>query len=376
MSNHLHIISFDIPYPPDYGGVIDVFYKIKSLRESGFRISLHCFRYSRREAHELEKICEHVYYYSRKTGLVSNMHFLPYIIYSRRSSELVRNLRKDKDPLIFEGLHSSYYLKHKDFKKRLKIVRAHNVEHLYYFKLAGSEKGLRKKTFFLIEGIKLFFAEKRLNHANYIAAISKKELEYFSRKFKNVFLLNAFHSNEKVDIIPGKGDYLLYHGNLSVAENINAVNFLLENVFNKIDFKIIVAGKDPSGSLSKKINKSDNITLISSPGPEEMKSLIRNAQANILVSFQETGLKLKLIESLFTGRHCIANKKITGDSELIDLCETANTAAEIVIQTKKIIDSEFSEDQIAFRKKVLSIYENVQNARLLAEKISAFNSGD
>ncbi len=28
---YLHIISFDIPYPPNYGGVIDVFYKLKAL---------------------------------------------------------------------------------------------------------------------------------------------------------------------------------------------------------------------------------------------------------------------------------------------------------------------------------------------------------
>ena len=27
----LNIVSFDVPYPPDYGGVIDVFYKIKEL---------------------------------------------------------------------------------------------------------------------------------------------------------------------------------------------------------------------------------------------------------------------------------------------------------------------------------------------------------
>ncbi len=27
---HIHLISFDVPFPADYGGVIDVFYKIKA----------------------------------------------------------------------------------------------------------------------------------------------------------------------------------------------------------------------------------------------------------------------------------------------------------------------------------------------------------
>ncbi len=41
MDLHLHIIAFDIPFPPDYGGVIDVYYKIKTLSEAGVRIHLH-----------------------------------------------------------------------------------------------------------------------------------------------------------------------------------------------------------------------------------------------------------------------------------------------------------------------------------------------
>ena len=32
--NHLHIISFDVPYPANYGGVIDVFYRVKALTEA------------------------------------------------------------------------------------------------------------------------------------------------------------------------------------------------------------------------------------------------------------------------------------------------------------------------------------------------------
>ncbi len=34
VEQHLHIISFDVPAPPDYGGVIDVYYKAKALAES------------------------------------------------------------------------------------------------------------------------------------------------------------------------------------------------------------------------------------------------------------------------------------------------------------------------------------------------------
>ena len=68
---YLHIISFDVPYPPSYGGVIDVFYKIKAFYEAGIKIHLHCFEYGRGKAAELEGLCESVSYYAPFTRDVS-----------------------------------------------------------------------------------------------------------------------------------------------------------------------------------------------------------------------------------------------------------------------------------------------------------------
>lgn len=369
MKRHIHIISFNVPYPADYGGVIDVYYKIKALNKAGFKITLHCFRYGRKKSPELEKLCQNVFYYRRKTGFRSHLTFLPYIIFSRRSSELIKNIQKDNDPIIFEGLHSSFFLPAKELRNRLKIVRTHNVEHKYYFKLFIADKNIWKKVFFLIESLKLFFAERTLKHADYIAAISKKEQQYFKNKFNTTFLLNAFHSNEKTDILPGKGKYLLYHGNLSVPENKKAVSYLIDNVFKSIDFHIIIAGKSPSDELVRKIEKYQHLDIVASPDQKKMKELIKNAHAIVLYTFQDTGSKLKIIESLFNGRFCIANPKIFGDSGLNELCETGNSAIEILIKIRKILNSEFTEDQIRFREKILRAYDNGHNARLLGEKL-------
>lgn len=88
----LHIISFDIPYPANYGGVIDVFYKIKTLKKAGVGIILHCYAYGRNESPELEALCEKVYYYPRHTGWRTNISLKPYIVNSRRSEQLINNL--------------------------------------------------------------------------------------------------------------------------------------------------------------------------------------------------------------------------------------------------------------------------------------------
>lgn len=71
-----------MPYPVDYGGVFDLFYKIKELHSLGVKIHLHCFDYGRGEQPELNKYCEEVFYYSRNEGHKGFSFKLPYIVAS------------------------------------------------------------------------------------------------------------------------------------------------------------------------------------------------------------------------------------------------------------------------------------------------------
>ena len=81
----LHIVCHDVPYPPDYGGVFDPYYKIRTLYEEGIKIHLHCFTSGREEQPILKTFCEQVYYYPRRTGHKGFSHQLPYIVCSRSS---------------------------------------------------------------------------------------------------------------------------------------------------------------------------------------------------------------------------------------------------------------------------------------------------
>ena len=54
----IHIVAFDVPYPADYGGVIDIFYKIKAIYDEGFDIKLHIYYYGHKHSKsELRKYC-------------------------------------------------------------------------------------------------------------------------------------------------------------------------------------------------------------------------------------------------------------------------------------------------------------------------------
>ena len=46
--------------------------------------------------------------------------------------------------------------------------------------------------------------------------------------------LPSFHPHHELTILQGKGQYILFHGNLSVSENYEAAVWLITNVFSNI----------------------------------------------------------------------------------------------------------------------------------------------
>lgn len=363
---HLHIISFNIPFPPDYGGVIDVFYKIRWLYEAGVKIHLHSYIYNRPPRKELEKYCESVHYYNRKKGFLNHFSRLPFIVFSRRDELLLNNLINDGHPVLFEGLHTCYYLNHSALMNRIRLVRTHNIEHIYYRELAKSGAGIIERIFYILESVKLWFFERRLRYADQIFSISPPENEYFRLKFRKSILIPPFHSFEEVMTITGKGEYILLHGNLSVAENVRAIKYLMPIIRKATDFPVIIAGKEPGKDILQFTETYKNIRVISSPEIEEMHSLIRNAHIIILHTFQSTGIKLKLIESIYLGRFIVANSKIVAGTGFDYLCEIADTKESLLNKIKQLIPNSFDDEMLSVRKRFMSDYSNERNAEELA----------
>jgi hypothetical protein len=358
--NFIHIISFDIPCPPDYGGVIDVYYKIKALHAAGIKIKLHCFEYGRPQSEDIKKYCTEVYYYPRKTTKSLLFNTLPYIVLSRESEELKSNLLKDDAPILMEGLHSTFLITAEEFSQRNMIVRTHNVEHEYYGSLAKVERNIFKKYYFYNEAGKLKKYESVLKHATSLAVISPNDTEYYKTLFPSVKYIPAFHPFENVTYMEGSSDFAFYHGNLSVGENNEAALFLVNEVFNDIPYKLIIAGSKPSSDLMKAAKANPSVSILSDRSPEEIYTLIRRAQCNILPTFQSTGIKLKLLASLFSGRYCIVNSPMVAGTGLESLCIIAETADEMKVKLHEVMTkTSFPEDELLKRKAILA--ENFSN---------------
>lgn len=369
LSKKLHIVSFDIPFPANYGGVIDVFYKLKWLHANGVEIYLHCFEYGREHSLELEKYCKKVFYYKRKTGLLSNLGLLPYTVKSRISDELEKNLVDIDAPILCEVLHTCYVLKNKKLKNRFKVYRHSNIEHEYYFALAKAEKSIFKKIFLLIEAFKLKRFEKTIAHANLILAVNENDTAYFKNKYPQVQTeyLPSFHANAEVSINLNPSDFVLFHGNLSVAENVEAACWLIKNVFSKTNSKAIIAGLKPGNELKNLCDKHKNIQLIANPTDEHLNGLIKEAQIHVLYTSQPTGLKLKLLNVLFSGKHLICNKNMLLGSGLVNngsihICENGSNFVELI---EKLLPIPFTESDIKKRQDICHVFNNQENANKL-----------
>jgi hypothetical protein len=373
---HLHIVSFNVPFPPDYGGVIDVFYKIKALSEIGVKVHLHCFHYGRDESKELEELCTSVNYYERKKFYQAIYSAVPYIVGSRQSGELLANLSNDEYPILFEGLHTCFYLSHPSLKDKIKAVRMHNVEWEYYKSLKEAERNYLIKFYFNLESNRLKKFEDQLQSANRIFAISKSDYEYLRQSYIDIDYLPAFHSNHEITSQIGRGNFVLYHGNLSVVENNQAALFILKKIAATSKVKFVIAGKDPSAALKKEVKNYANVQLIENPSFEVITKLIADAHISLLPTFQNTGIKLKLLNSLYRGRFCLVNSKMVNNTGLESLCVIEDNPTVTQQLIHDLMEMDFDIHEINKRKQLLDKeFSNEANAQKIIASIWRENEG-
>lgn len=360
---YLHVVAFNVPYPPDYGGIIDIYYKLKALSADGTRIILHAFLYERPAAPELEQVCAEVHYYKRLRGLKYLLHPLPYIVVTRKSKALVERLLNDDHPVLFEGLHTTFHMQQCIDAGKPVFVRTHNIEHNYYRMLANSERRIFKKLFLHAESRKLKRYEPVLELASRLIAISTTDATYFSDQYGNSTYVSAFHQYDEITAVPGNGDYILFHGNLSVPENEKALLFLVKKVLSQLSYRVIIAGKNPGRVIRRTCDRYPHIELISNPSGGQMDRLVSEAHINLLYTYQPTGLKLKLLHSLYSGRHCMANPLMLSGSVLEPLCRVYRSPGEAIEMIEQLMREPFSEEAIVERKKILSEYHNSHNVK-------------
>lgn len=341
-----------MPFPADYGGVVDVYYKLKALHDAGVYVILHTFIYGREMSERIKDVVDEVYYYPRTRSLFANISFMPFIVRTRCNSRLMKRILSIDAPVILEGLHTCGLLDDLKIKGVRTAVRTHNIEHDYYNALSKATSNPFKKLFYKLESLRLKRFESVLSKADIIFPLSESDKAYFEAKYPDSdvkLLYPFFNDSSDMEIIDAVNDVdILYHGNLDVIENRKGLEFIIDSVLPLLDrrFKLTVAGHC---SLQRFVDKmlSNGIRFVNHPTDLELNALICCAKVNLFVSFQSTGVKLKLLNALSKGNGvCIVNSPMVTDDSLRKYCIVADSAEDIASEINKAIINPLSDDEI------------------------------
>jgi hypothetical protein len=373
---HLHLVAFDVPYPPNYGGTVDVFFKLRSLHEAGIKIIYHVFYYNghNRPNDELKKYCTEIYYYKRNRNIIKLIFGAnPYVVNSRNHPDLLKNLLKTDDPILFDGLQTCFFLSHPDLAGRKKYVRANNVEHTYYRELAKVERSRLKRIYLDKEADRLEIFEPELKKADALFVVANMDLEHFGQYSKAVYVppfFNTDHARREVNKSGVHGRFILFQGNLRIRENELAAKFIINEIAPLIKHKIVIAGKSPSNWLKNEASIEENVQLFDTPPSIVMDSLIQYAHINLLITFQQTGIKLKLLHALDSGKHIIINSHMDDNGIFAALCHVRNTASEFAKKIEDLMKTDFTDQMAAERhQKFSTIFDNRRSAKTIIDEI-------
>jgi hypothetical protein len=366
LPEQLHIVCLDAPSPPDYGGAIDMYYKLRALASTGKKIILHYFDYRKNRGHKgLEAFCVEIHTYSRKHALSVFPFTRPYIIQSRINKKLIGRLNQDDYPVLLEGIHCAGLLPHIK-KDRIRVIRLHNDEAVYYANLAEAEKNVWRRGYYLWEAGRLKKFQQRLSRQTILACLSETDrINFRENGFGKTVFIPCFIPWQEVSAPVGKGKYCLYHGNLSVRENESAALWLIENIFSTITLPFVIAGKGISVGLSEAAKPYTHIQLKNDPSIEELDGLVTNAQVHVLPSMNQTGIKLKMLHALLSGRFCITNAAGIRGSAIEDAVVISETKTEWLASVQRLMQVEFTDAHRNERQKILTVYNNIINAEKL-----------
>lgn len=345
-----------MPYPANYGGIIDVYHMLRALRRKGVYVILHTYLYgARRKDDRILDVADEVYYYPRHLGLSWQFSSTPYIVASRCDRTLLHRLLSDPSPVLLEGLHTCWLLRRLREAGKFVAVRTHNVEHHYYAGLSRSAISIKDKLFFTLESWRLQRYQRVLKHASAIFAISPADTEYFSNAFPGIAVsyVPPFFDDSRVDCSANDGPDLLYHGNLEVAENADAATYLASEIVPllKSGARLTVAGSSPPPELCRLLNEK-GVNVIINPSDRLLDTLIVTAKINILVTRQATGMKLKLMKVLNEGNgYCLVNPTMLSDTQMARYCIVAEGKKQFAETIDWLVTSPRNADEALLKRK-------------------------
>ncbi|MBA3286148.1 MAG: glycosyltransferase family 4 protein, partial [Nitrosopumilus sp.] len=320
-------ICLRVPYPPQDGGNIAMYNLAKGLHDTGNDLHILAINTPKHFVEEIPAELKEIatvdtYFINTKVklsdafiNLFSTSSYNISRFYSVGfNNELKKILRKEKFDIIqLESLFVTPYLETlKNFSDAPVVLRAHNIEHFIWQKMAANETNILKKLYlnYLCKKLKNYELDT-INKMDAIVAITDEDKKIFTRENYHipVHVAAVGLDPEQYKINVSANEFSLFHlGSMDWLPNIEGVNWLLQKVFpliEKENIKLYLAGRMMPENLLN-LNKKNIIVegLI-----ENSRTYMAQKTIMLVPLLSGGGMRVKIIEGMALGKTIISTSK-------------------------------------------------------------------
>jgi hypothetical protein len=321
------VVPMEVPWPANAGGRIDVWRRLRYLREDGHRLALLSWHNLGRDGplpsatlEQLAAVCDSVQLSWIRRTLAENLrrvallprwpsHVAARWITLDRPAVLSWARAFAPDVLLLDGLYGVAAVRWLSASLGVPwVYRAHNVEHVYMRQqqsraqgwsarlgLAANRLGLRRLEENTVREAAQVFDISHLDAAQW-GATGQRHVQWLPTVVDADFV-------DALEMASARAPAwdIGYFGNLHTPNNVEAVRWLVQQVLPRMSapgLRVMVAGSAPSAEVRECIAADPRITLLEDP--PSMPELIGAARVLVNPLQVGSGVNLKSVEMLFT----------------------------------------------------------------------------
>lgn len=319
--------------------------------------------------------------YNLLTGTSYHVSRFDNDVYRKRLAEILEH--EDFDVVQYEIVHmAEYHDTVKRYCSAKTVIRAHNIEHLIWQRVALSEKNLLKRWY--MKKLFLSFRQFELDAVklvNGIAAITETDAIFFRKLTSKAKVISVPYGIDPSKLKPVqeiRAPVTFFTlGSMNWVPNIEGVEWLLKKVWPVViqknpNLKLFIAGRHMPEYIRSFENNSIKIV---GEVPDSLEFI--NEHAVMLVPlFAGSGIRIKIIEGMSAGRAIISttigaegieyadgNNILIADVEktfaekIVLLANDLERVKQLGINARKLIEERYDNQQII--SKLVDLYEEI-----------------
>lgn len=343
-----------IPYPPIFGGAIDVWERIKGLHSLGYEIDLAVtdkVNPTQQQLNEMNLYVRHFFFVRRENKVQQLFNKLPLQLLSRKALSTIK-INHSYDLLILESEFCWSVALNTSINYKKLVVRIHNIESHYFKMLGKSSRSFKDKVYYKLETSKIKkLSAMVFDKADKLWFISKDDLLLVDRPEKSVFM--PFPVNESfTPPVEKTGNNVVFMGSLFMQNNTFGLDWYLKNIhpllINEVaDYHFYIVGslKESNKEIETKYRNLPQVTFVVNASC--LKEYYAKSKVFINPMFHGSGVKVKSVNALVNGLSLVST---TTGAEGIGLTTNMYYHADEVVSFKNQMISALSNQQQALEK--------------------------